>query len=1368
MSQWEVVGGSDKGGILVRKGQDLKSEQCTDRLSTGALVARDMCWLGRRRGTVVMEGGAVAVNVGELNNNSKDRKKEALKKVIQAMTVGSDVSSLFPDVVNCMQTNSLDLKNLGLNKTGKLVYLYVINYAKAQPDLAILAIHSFRKEWGQVFILDALAIYDPPNSKVAEAILEKGVVATLHHHNSAVVLSAIKVIMKFMDRLNSQELVRSICRKMTPPLLTMLSAEPEIQYAGGPHQPDAWRDVNAFTARTRGANDYNDPLYVKLEKIAVMVQLASERNIDQVLSEFREYASEAPPAPRVDRESQQTPKPRRRFAMCVHRWKESERPKGPPKQKKEKKSYSHLAMVKRGERPKIKRLKWKARCIHGHRAKACAICRGCPHGRLPFRCPECRGSCPHGLFVRRCTICSGCEHGVLRDVCTMCTSRGCKHGLVKSACRLCTPCPHGRLKGGCLTCNGCPHGRLRQNCASCKSCPHGKVREHCHGCPHGKLPRFCPQCQPCEHGKDRAHCPKCAGCPHGKLPHNCKLCSGCPHGRVKRFCGTCNPCPHGRRKQNCPQCKTCEHGKLRDACSECKGCPHGKIRRFCGTCNPCPHGRLKQACRECTACEHGKVRNSCSTCNGCPHGKVRRFCGRCNPCPHGEPKQSCKQCNSCPHGKRRASCAECNGCPHGKVRRLCAVDITVVRHSVRAIGQAAIKIDRAAERCVDCLLELIKTKVNYVVQEAIVVIRDIFRKYPGKYEIIISDLCENLDSLDEPDAKAAMVWIVGEYAERIDNSGDLLESFLESFHEEPAAVQNQILTATVKMFLKCPQSSKQLVGRVLKLCTDESTNPDLRDRGYMYWRMLGKSPEMAKQVVLCERPTISENPFAFQPRVLDRLVANISTLASVYHQVPEAFCDTNRRHGATVNDELEGEEDYAETLERVQEEIQQTAGKTYEEESGDEESEERGGRSSWCDSGGNSGLERPLFWLQWDKSFSPRNHLFRLDCLLPSFPLPTGRHPPVRRFGQESGSSSGSEATGRAPSSPTGRGGTTAPAGGSANAGAPPPPLRPLAQVLSEQTRGQQGKTGLRVAAAVVRGQGGAVGMQLMVGNFSPQGMSGWAVQMNKNPFGLAPAGPLQLKEVPPNGTGKALLPLTPNQLLSGAAPSMPLYLEVAIKTNVDVFYLNVGYDLSAVLVDSGPMPKDAFQRLWQAAPADKKAMCQGAFGQKVSAQMVSTRMQQYYCFLVAQTQAQDMDLLYFNCSTSNKLNVYCELSLQRAGTGVRAVCCSEQQVMIPLFQSFLSELLQVKWQQGGPPSAGTKVEELKLVGDRLHYKRLTGTGPDEGWVSTKISGKELVVKKEVDEALKAKVLDISKAKKDDFLLYCMKYKASPAIANRG
>lgn len=90
------------------------------------------------------------------------------------------------------------------------------------------------------------------------------------------------------------------------------------------------------------------------------------------------------------------------------------------------------------------------------------------------------------------------------------------------------------------------------------------------------------------------------------------------------------------------------------------------------------------------------------------------------------------------------------------------VDVDFVRKAVRAIGRCAIKVEvrrvliidtesdqdlfhpsdidivpvslqQSAERCVSTLLDLIQTKVNYVVQEAIVVIRDIFRKYPNKY-----------------------------------------------------------------------------------------------------------------------------------------------------------------------------------------------------------------------------------------------------------------------------------------------------------------------------------------------------------------------------------------------------------------------------------------------------------------------------------------------------------------------------------------------------------------------------------------------------------------------------------------------------------
>ena len=46
-------------------------------------------------------------------------------------------SALFPDVVNCIQTDNLELK--------KLVYLYLMNYAKSQPDMAILAVNTFVK-----------------------------------------------------------------------------------------------------------------------------------------------------------------------------------------------------------------------------------------------------------------------------------------------------------------------------------------------------------------------------------------------------------------------------------------------------------------------------------------------------------------------------------------------------------------------------------------------------------------------------------------------------------------------------------------------------------------------------------------------------------------------------------------------------------------------------------------------------------------------------------------------------------------------------------------------------------------------------------------------------------------------------------------------------------------------------------------------------------------------------------------------------------------------------------------------------------------------------------------------------------------------
>ncbi|KAH9484294.1 Beta-adaptin-like protein C [Psilocybe cubensis] len=219
------------------------------------------------------------------------------------------------------------------------------------------------------------------------------------------------------------------------------------------------------------------------------------------------------------------------------------------------------------------------------------------------------------------------------------------------------------------------------------------------------------------------------------------------------------------------------------------------------------------------------------------------------------------------------------------------VDIDFVRKAVRSIGRLAIKVEAAADNCIKTLLNLIENKVTYVVQEAVIVIKDVFRRYPGKYEGIIPTLCENLDSLDEPESKAAMIWIIGQFANRIDNAEDLLDDLLYTFLEESVEVQLALLTATVKGFIykSTSEKAKELVAKVLKWATEEVDNPDLRDRGFMYWRMLAINPAVAGEIVLAEKPPITTDSDRMDRGALDQLLLHTGTLGSIYHKNPETF-----------------------------------------------------------------------------------------------------------------------------------------------------------------------------------------------------------------------------------------------------------------------------------------------------------------------------------------------------------------------------------------------------------------------------------------------------------------------------------------------
>ncbi|KAI8325283.1 Adaptor protein complex beta subunit [Martensiomyces pterosporus] len=218
------------------------------------------------------------------------------------------------------------------------------------------------------------------------------------------------------------------------------------------------------------------------------------------------------------------------------------------------------------------------------------------------------------------------------------------------------------------------------------------------------------------------------------------------------------------------------------------------------------------------------------------------------------------------------------------------VDVDFVRRAIQAIGRLAIRYDSAADKAVKVLTELLQTKVNYVVQEVMVVLKDIFRRYPQRFDGVVATLCENLEYVNEPDAKAALIWILGEYSEHIANISNVLTNFLESFlEEEDEGVQLALVNAIVKFFLKRPQQGQALVLKTLQTATERCANPDVRDRAYIYWRLLSADPNAARAVALAEKPPVELENVNLPEPLLQELVSELGCVSSVLQKPAKLF-----------------------------------------------------------------------------------------------------------------------------------------------------------------------------------------------------------------------------------------------------------------------------------------------------------------------------------------------------------------------------------------------------------------------------------------------------------------------------------------------
>ncbi len=185
---------------------------------------------------------------------------------------------------------------------------------------------------------------------------------------------------------------------------------------------------------------------------------------------------------------------------------------------------------------------------------------------------------------------------------------------------------------------------------------------------------------------------------------------------------------------------------------------------------------------------------------------------------------------------------------------------------------------------------------------------------------------------------------------------------------------------------------------------------------------------------------------------------------------------------------------------------------------------------------------------------------------------------------------------------------------------------------------------GLEITGTFTR-RNGHIFMEMTFSNKAMQAMGGFAVQFNKNSFGLAPAQPLQVPTpLHPNVSSDISLQLN----TMGAVQKMePLTsLQVAIKNNVDVFYFSCIVPTHVVCVEDGAMDKRVFLATWKDIPSQNEVQYV-IENVMPNVDQVSQKLQANNVFTIAKRNVEGQDMLYQSLKLTNNIWVLAELKVQ-------------------------------------------------------------------------------------------------------------------------
>lgn len=232
------------------------------------------------------------------------------------------------------------------------------------------------------------------------------------------------------------------------------------------------------------------------------------------------------------------------------------------------------------------------------------------------------------------------------------------------------------------------------------------------------------------------------------------------------------------------------------------------------------------------------------------------------------------------------------------------VDIPIARESIRAVGKIALQ-QYDVNAIVDRLLQFLEMEKDYVTAEALVLVKDLLRKYPQWSQDCIA-VVGNISSknVQEPKAKAALIWMLGEYSQEMHDAPYILESLIENWDEEHSAeVRLHLLTAVMKCFFKRPPETQNALGAALAAGLADF-HQDVHDRALFYYRVLQHNVSVAERVVNPPKQAVSVFADTQSSEIKDRIFDEFNSLSVVYQKPSYMFTDKEHRGPFEFSDEL--------------------------------------------------------------------------------------------------------------------------------------------------------------------------------------------------------------------------------------------------------------------------------------------------------------------------------------------------------------------------------------------------------------------------------------------------------------------------------